>query len=51
MKFNILGEVEKGSYLTIGVEGSSKTQLVIEDIENEPTYLDTGVFINFPIIN
>ena len=42
MRFEVIGEAEKGSYLTIGIEGSSNAKLNIEDIDEEPTNLDNS---------
>ena len=49
MRFEVIGEAEKGSYLTIGIEGSPTATLNIEDIDEEPINLDNGKIITFPI--
>ena len=41
MKFQVMGEAPEGSYLTIGVEGSSSVQL---DIEYDDTELDIPIY-------
>ena len=49
MKFEVIGEVEEGSYLTIGIEGSSTAELYVDNIDLEPTNLDSGKIITFPL--
>ena len=50
MIYEIKGEAEEGDYLTIGVEGSSSVQLLIENNEKSPLFLDYGRIITIPII-
>ena len=47
MIFDVIGEVEEGSFLTIGVEGSSAARLIIENDEDDykPIYFDNGSII------
>ena len=51
MRFKAIGVANEGSFLTIGVEGSSSVQLVIDDIDNYQYIFDTGKIITFPIVN
>ena len=54
MKFQALGTVEEGSYLTIGVEGSSSVQINLENQEDsdfQQYYLETGRIVTFPIVS
>ena len=53
MKFLAMGTAEEGSYLTIGVEGSSSVQINVEnqeDFDFPSYYLETGRITTFPII-
>ena len=53
MKFQVMGTAEEGSYLTIGVEGTSSIQINVDNIDENYSgqYLDTGRILTFPIIN
>ena len=54
IKFQAMGTAEDGSFLTIGVEGSSTAQINVdfqEDNEFPQYYLDNGRITTFPIIN
>ena len=51
MNFKVIGNADEGSFLTIGIEGSNRAQLNIENQERWPTNLDTGKIITFPINN
>ena len=51
MLFEVIkeGVIEDGSFLTIGIEGSSTAQLNIENIDKKIIYLNNGKIITFPI--
>ena len=49
MRFEVKGEVEEGSCLTIGIEGSSTAQLSIDDVSKPIKDLGTGKIITYPI--
>ena len=53
MKYQVMGEAPEGSYLTIGIEGSSSVQLNIEYDDSELDipiyYLDNARIATFPI--
>jgi hypothetical protein len=49
MRFKVKGEVEEGSFLTIGIEGSSTAQLYIQEEEKIPYDIYKGKIITFPI--
>ena len=53
MKFQVMGEAEEGSYLTIGVEGSSSAQLTIEiddpDLDFPSYYFDNARVATLPL--
>ena len=53
MNFEVLGNVEDGSYLTIGVEGSTSAEINFDNEDNEYQQfsLDTGKIVTFPINN
>ena len=52
MRFSAIGEAEEGSFLTIGVEGSSNVQINIDDDNGYEQYkLDAGRIVTFPIVN
>ena len=51
MTFQVMGVAEEGSFLTIGVEGSSKMTMSFEDISISPINFDGGEIITFPIVN
>ena len=53
MKFEVKneGDIEDGSHLIIGVDGSSSVQLNVDNQERSPTYLDTGRIISIPVFN
>ena len=51
MIFQVMGVAEKGSFLTIGFEGSSKMTMSFEDISISPNNFDGGEIITFPIVN
>ena len=49
MRFEVKGDVEEGSYLTIGIDGSSTAVLNIDNVSENPYNLDTGKIITYPI--
>ena len=50
MKFEVKGEAEEGTFLTIGIEGSPNVQLKFDDdIDLIPIKLDNGEIITFPV--
>ncbi|MBQ6284750.1 MAG: hypothetical protein IJK67_00360 [Bacilli bacterium] len=53
MKFQVMGEAQDGSYLTIGVEGSPSVQLNIEvddpELDFPSYYLDNARIATFPL--
>ena len=53
MRFSAIGEVKEGSFLTIGVEGSSYVQILIDDDEgsSEQYKFDSGRIVTLPIVN
>ena len=55
MNFNVMGNAEGGSYLTIGVEGCFTTDIIVYDgdsIADIETYkLDNGKILTFPLNN
>ena len=53
MKFQAMGSPEDGSYLTIGIEGSSSAQIIIDDKDDDDYpeyYFENGRILTFPII-
>ena len=49
MEFKVTGSASTGSYLTIGIEGSSSADLVIDGVEKQPFVIDNGKIVTFPI--
>ena len=49
MDFKVSGSAPIGSYLTIGIEGSSSANLVIDGVEKQPFNIDNGKIATFPI--
>ena len=50
MVYDVIGSAQPGSYLTIGIEGSSKVDIFVDNIDKEPTYLDNGKIIVIPLV-
>lgn len=50
MSFEVKREVEEGTFLTIGIEGSSNAKIKIDDIDIMPIKLGNGQIISFPIL-
>ena len=52
MRFAAMGDAKEGSFLTVGVEGSSSVQISIDDDKDYEQYkLDAGRIVTFPIVN
>ena len=52
MRFTAIGDVEEGSFLTVGVEESSSVQISIDNVKDYDQYkFDTGGIVKFPIVN
>ena len=51
MVFQVMGVAEEGSFLTIGVEGSSKATISVTDIEVSSFPFEKGIIMTFPIVN
>ena len=49
MIFEVYGTAEEGSFLTIGVEGSSTVTFSVDGVEKYPYIFDNGKVLTFPI--
>jgi len=49
MTFEVYGTAEPGSFLTVGVEGSSTVAFSVDAIDMKPYLFDNGKIITFPI--